>query len=168
MTRCGSHKVTQILPKVAQIVATAVLHQLICYKTAQKSPFVFGYFSKQTWSQQLSKIAQSGHTGQHQSVWPESAAIFMSLMTDFGAKVTQICVDFLPLLKSVTFSKKQLLRQRFRRLWKFWDSNISSHFSPCPKSNKLPKLVTLTLSHNFDFWSKLTRLSRTNESRQMS
>ena len=35
VTRCWRYKVTQILPKVAQILATAVLHQLIFYKTAQ-------------------------------------------------------------------------------------------------------------------------------------
>ena len=35
---------------------------MIWYKTAQKSTIVSGYFCKQIWCQQLSNIAQSGHT----------------------------------------------------------------------------------------------------------
>ena len=46
----------------SQIVATVVLHQLICYKTSQKSPLALSYFCKQIWCQQLSKIAQYGHS----------------------------------------------------------------------------------------------------------
>ena len=52
-----------MLPKVAQIVATEALHKLVFYKTAQKVIILLGYFCKQIWYQELSKIAQSGHTG---------------------------------------------------------------------------------------------------------
>ena len=62
VTRCWSYKVAQMLRKVAQNVATAVLHKVIFYKIAQKSPIFLGYFCKQIWCQEFLKIAQSGHT----------------------------------------------------------------------------------------------------------
>ena len=53
VTRCWSKKVAQMPAKVAQIVATAVLHKLIFYKTAQTPPFFLGYICKQIWWQEL-------------------------------------------------------------------------------------------------------------------
>ena len=54
VTRCWGYKAAQMHPKVgAQIVATAVLHKLIFYKTAQTPPFFLGYICKQIWWQEL-------------------------------------------------------------------------------------------------------------------
>ena len=52
-----------MFPKVAKIISTAVLHLLIFFKIAQKSPIFMGYFCRQICCTERSKIAQSGHTG---------------------------------------------------------------------------------------------------------
>ena len=51
-----------MFPIVAHIVVIAVLRKVIFYKIAQKSPIFWGYFWKQISCQELSKIAQPGHT----------------------------------------------------------------------------------------------------------
>ena len=51
-----------MFPIVAQIDAPAVLHKVILFNIAQKVTNVLGYFCKQICYQELSKIAQSGHT----------------------------------------------------------------------------------------------------------
>ena len=44
------------------------IHKLIYFKIARKTPIFLGYFCKQICWQELSKVAQSGHTG-----WPTNA-----------------------------------------------------------------------------------------------
>ena len=63
VTRCWSYKVAQILPRVAQIVATAVLHEVAICKIAQKVINLFGLLlATKFGAKNFSKIDQSGHT----------------------------------------------------------------------------------------------------------
>ena len=51
-----------MLPKVAQIVATAVLYKVIFYKTAQKVIILIGLLMQANFIPRTFKNAQSGHT----------------------------------------------------------------------------------------------------------
>ena len=63
VTRYGEKILPKFFPKVAQINATAALTWSdTLQKKPKKSPMFLGYFCKQICCQQLSKIAQSGHT----------------------------------------------------------------------------------------------------------
>ena len=53
----------------------AVLHKVVIFKIAQKVFSVLGYFCKQICCQELSKIAQSGHTEQDLYIWTSSFKI---------------------------------------------------------------------------------------------
>ena len=63
VTICWGKKLPKCFHKLPKKYPSQFLHQIIYYKIAQKSTIFLGYFCEQISYQELSKIAQSGHTG---------------------------------------------------------------------------------------------------------
>ena len=87
VTRCWIKKIAQLFPKIAYIISKAVSTLFHLFQKAQKSTILSGYFCGQICCQELSKIAQSGHTGCWRHTWCllRSMIIILALPIKFPA-----------------------------------------------------------------------------------
>ena len=120
------------------------IHKLIYFKIARKTPIFLGYFCKQICWQELSKVAQSGHTG-----WPTNAIRRDSFFIKWN-KVTFTKSYHLLRKKNIRGTDSRMGQSKMMPQHVFIFHITVKHLDRCPGPDPLKEIFDQTLHSVFN------------------